>query len=52
MQEPVIKVIIAGESPVMVVIGTGDGKNLLFILPAFYSSGGVSVIVVPLIVLR
>jgi superfamily II DNA helicase RecQ len=42
----------AGESPVITVIGTGGGKSLLFMLSAFYSGGGVSVIIIPLIVLR
>jgi superfamily II DNA helicase RecQ len=52
VQEPAIKAIMAGESPVVVVMGTGGGKSLLFMLPAFCSSGGVTAVVVPLIALR
>ncbi|KAK3983813.1 hypothetical protein QBC44DRAFT_254286, partial [Cladorrhinum sp. PSN332] len=39
------------ESPVIVVMGTGGGKSILFILPARYS-GGLTVAVVPLVLLR
>jgi superfamily II DNA helicase RecQ len=52
VQEDAIRAIMAGESPVVAVMGTGGGKSLLFMLPAFCSGGGVSVIVVPLIALR
>jgi superfamily II DNA helicase RecQ len=45
-------VILAGESPVVAVIGTGGGKSLLFMLSAFCSGGGVNVVVIPLIALR
>jgi superfamily II DNA helicase RecQ len=52
VQEAVMRAIMAGESPVVAVMGTGGGKSLLFMLPAFCSGGGVSVVVVPLIALR
>ena len=59
IQEPVIKAIIRGESPIVSVIRTGAGKSLLFILPAIYSamdSGqstpGITIIVIPIISLR
>lgn len=42
----------AGESPVVTVIRTGGEKSLLFILPAYYSRNGITVIIVPLIALR
>ena len=47
----VIKVIIQQKSLVVVVMGTSMGKNILFILPALYSTG-VTVIVIPLILLK
>jgi superfamily II DNA helicase RecQ len=52
IQEPAIKAIMAGESPVVAVIGTGGEKSLLFILPAYCSRGGMTVIMIPLIALR
>jgi superfamily II DNA helicase RecQ len=41
----------AQESTVVVVMGTGGGKSILFILPARCSSG-LTVVVVPLVLLR
>lgn len=41
-----------GESPVVVVMPTGSGKSILFMLPAFEQSGGVTIVVVPLKSLR
>jgi hypothetical protein len=43
IQEPAIKAIMAGESPVITVMGTGGEKNLLFMLPAYYSQSGMTV---------
>jgi superfamily II DNA helicase RecQ len=34
LQELALKAIIRGESPILVIIGTGAGKSLLFQLPA------------------
>ena len=52
VQEAAIRSIIHGDSPVVVVMGTGGGKSLVFMLPAWCSSGGTSIVVVPLIALR
>ena len=52
VQEATIQAIVDGESPVVVVMGTGGGKSLAFMLPAWLSEGGTSVVVVPLIALR
>lgn len=41
-----------GESPIVVVMPTGAGKSVLFMLPAFVQVGGVSIVVVPLKALR
>jgi superfamily II DNA helicase RecQ len=52
VQKAVIRAIMIGESPVVAVIETGERKSLLFMLPAFCSGERVSVIIIPLIVLR
>lgn len=41
-----------GESPIVVVMPTGSGKSVLFMLPAFVQVGGVTIVVVPLKALR
>jgi superfamily II DNA helicase RecQ len=40
------------ESPIVVVMPTGSGKSILFMLPAFVQVGGVTIIMVPLKALR
>lgn len=52
VQEAALRAIMAQESPVVVVMGTGGGKSMLFMLPARCSSGGLTVVVVPLVSLR
>lgn len=52
IQEPAIESILAGESPIVAIMGTGSGKSLLFMLPAWCDSSGTTVVVVPLISLR
>lgn len=52
VQEPAIQAIMEGQSPIVVVMGTGGGKSLLFMLPAWCEPGGTSIVVVPLIALR
>jgi hypothetical protein len=52
VQEPAMRAIQAGESPVVVVMPTGGGKSMLFMLPAWVEPGGLTVVVVPLIALR
>lgn len=37
------------KSPIVVVMGTGGGKSLGFMLPAVSCPGGVIVVVVPLV---
>ena len=41
-----------GESPIVVVMPTGSGKSVLFMLPAFVQVGRVTIVVVPLKALR
>jgi superfamily II DNA helicase RecQ len=47
-----LKAILSGEPRVVMVMRTRGGKSLMFMLPAFCSVGGVTVVVVPLISLR
>ncbi|KAM7182564.1 hypothetical protein V8F33_014215 [Rhypophila sp. PSN 637] len=47
-QKKVIQAIVRGESRIVQVAGTGEGKSLSFMLPAFCSPDGVTVVVVPL----
>jgi superfamily II DNA helicase RecQ len=51
VQKPAIQAIMQHKSPVVVVMGTGAGKSVLFMLPASVSSG-LTVVVVPLVALR
>ena len=59
IQEPVLQAIMAGQSPILAVMGTGGGKSLLFMLPAMCSMAyagnglpGMTVVVIPMISLR
>jgi len=52
VQKPAIEAIMAEKSPVVIVMATEGGKSLLFMLPAWCSQGGTSIIVMPLIALR
>ncbi|KAF6815376.1 DNA helicase [Colletotrichum musicola] len=38
-------------TPIVQIMGTGGGKSLSFILPAYYSADGVTVVVTPLVAL-
>ncbi|KAJ6194071.1 hypothetical protein J3E72DRAFT_199128, partial [Bipolaris maydis] len=51
VQRAAMQAIMRYESPVVVIMGTGAGKSILFMLPASVSSG-VTVVVVPLVALR
>ncbi|KFY68109.1 hypothetical protein V496_01286 [Pseudogymnoascus sp. VKM F-4515 (FW-2607)] len=47
-QEPALRAIIKGVSPVLVIMGTGGGKTMLFQLPARSQKGGTTIVIVPL----
>ena len=51
-QKAALEAVMRGEPRVLVVMGTGGGKSLVFMLPAWCGSGGTTVVVVPLIALR
>jgi RecQ family ATP-dependent DNA helicase len=48
LQEPVLKAIMRNESPILVIMGTGAGKSLLFQLPARSQKSGTTVVIIPL----
>jgi superfamily II DNA helicase RecQ len=52
VQGDAMRAIQQGESPIVVVMPTGSGKSVLFMLPAFVQVGGVTIVVVPLKALR
>jgi superfamily II DNA/RNA helicase len=51
-QEPALQAIMKNKSPILVIMGTGAGKSLLFMLPAHRISTGTTVVVVPLVSLQ
>lgn len=52
VQGTALQAIQQGHSKIIVVMPTGGGKSMLFMLPAFVSQGGVTVVVVPFTSLR
>lgn len=52
VQGKAMQAIQEGRSPIVVVMPTGAGKSVLFMLPAFVQVGGVTIVVVPLKALR
>ncbi|KAJ9129553.1 DEAD-like helicases superfamily protein, partial [Pleurostoma richardsiae] len=52
IQLAVVRAVVRGETPVLQIIGTGAGKSLSFMLPAYCSPDGVTIVVVPMVALR
>jgi RecQ family ATP-dependent DNA helicase len=48
LQKPALEAIMRNESPILVIMGTGAGKSLLFQLPAHSQKSGTTVVIVPL----
>src|SRR6516162_6930735 len=48
LQKPALEAIMANKSPILVVMGTGAGKSLLFQLPTHSQKSGTTVVIVPL----
>ena len=46
-QEQAIHTVVEGQTPLVIVLPTGGGKSLLFIVPAYLDEVGVTVVVVP-----
>ena len=51
-QKAIIQSIVQRQSPIIAVMPTGAGKSLLFMLPAWMSRGGTTIVVIPLVALR
>lgn len=51
-QKQAIQAVMNGISPMLVVMGTGAGKSLIFMLQAYCSHGGTTIVVVPLVLLQ
>jgi len=51
-QEEAVQVVVSGLSPVIVVLGTGEGKSLLYMLPQRLPGAGTTVLIVPLVALK
>ncbi|PWI64632.1 hypothetical protein PCL_09489 [Purpureocillium lilacinum] len=51
-QEDVIRAVVRGQGPILQVTGTGGGKSLSFMLPAYCSPEGTTIVIVPLTALR
>ena len=47
-QQRAIQAVMNRSSPIFVVMGTSAGKSMVFMLPAFCSQGGTTIVVVPL----
>ncbi|GKU13616.1 unnamed protein product [Fusarium langsethiae] len=52
LQEPVIRAVARGEWPIVQVTPTGGGKSLTFMLPAYCTPDGVTVVITPLVALE
>jgi len=40
--------IITGQSPIVSIIATGQGKSMLFMLPAYCVNKGTTIVIIPL----
>lgn len=52
VQKDAFQAIQRGDGKIVVVMPTGAGKSMLFMLPAFVGVGGLTIVVVPLLALR
>ncbi|KAG6310454.1 hypothetical protein E4U44_005501 [Claviceps purpurea] len=51
-QSSVIRAVIAGDTPIVQITSTGGGKSLSFMLPAYCSPHGTTIVIVPLVALQ
>ncbi|KAH0551515.1 hypothetical protein GP486_007269 [Trichoglossum hirsutum] len=51
-QQAALRAIMDGKSPIILVMQTGGGKSLMFMLPASVKDAGTTVVVTPLIALK
>lgn len=52
MQERAMVTVMSGTEQVVVVLGTGEGKSLLFMLPCVLPHAGTTILILPLVSLR
>lgn len=52
MQERALVTVMSGTEQVIVVLGTGEGKSMLFMLPCVLPDAGITILILPLISLR
>ncbi|KFZ20112.1 hypothetical protein V501_00293 [Pseudogymnoascus sp. VKM F-4519 (FW-2642)] len=52
LQKPALEAIMKHESPILVVMGTGVGKLMLFQIPAKSVSSGTTIVITPLVLLQ
>ena len=52
MQERAAVTVMSGSEQVVVVLGTGEGKSLLFMLPCVLPDAGITILILPLVSLR
>ena len=48
LQEKTIHAIMTGQSPIVSIMATGEGKSMLFMLPAYCVYGGTTIVIIPL----
>ncbi|KAK5651006.1 hypothetical protein OQA88_2932, partial [Cercophora sp. LCS_1] len=51
-QQAVLEAVIRGQTPILQITGTGGGKSLTFLLPAYGADEGTTVVIVPFVVLQ
>jgi len=52
LQEKSMHAIITGQSPIVSIIAIGQGKSMLFILPAYCVNRGTTIVIIPLCLLQ
>jgi hypothetical protein len=52
MQERAMVTVMSGTEQVVVVLGTGEGKSMLFMLPCVLPDTGITILILPLVSLR
>ncbi|TVY12548.1 hypothetical protein LARI1_G009653, partial [Lachnellula arida] len=52
MQERAMMTVMSGTEQVVVVLGTGEGKSMLFMLPCVLPDTGITILILPLVSLR
>jgi hypothetical protein len=51
-QQSMVETVATGHAEVVIVLATGGGKNLSFIVPMFFPQAGTTVVILPLVALK